>query len=82
MARRMRQTGKVEVEVIVDENGKVVSAHAIAGPSVLRDVAVDAARRARFYPDETFGTAGKNFRQDRLQLHASLQDPSPNETRK
>src|SRR4029078_6104814 len=43
IARRMRQAGKVEVEVIVDENGKVISAHAIAGPTVLRDVAVEAA---------------------------------------
>jgi TonB family protein len=48
IARRMRQAGKVEVEVIVDENGKVISARATAGPSMLRDVAVEAALRARF----------------------------------
>jgi len=48
IARRMRQAGKVEVEVIVDENGKVISARATAGPSMLREVAVEAALRARF----------------------------------
>jgi TonB family protein len=55
IARRMRQAGKVEVEVIVDENGKVISARAIAGPSVLRDVAVEAAQRARFTPTKLSG---------------------------
>jgi len=55
IARRMRQSGKVEVEVIVDENGKVISAHATAGPTVLRDVAVDAALRARFTPTKLSG---------------------------
>jgi TonB family protein len=55
IARRMRQSGKVEVEVIVDENGKVISARATAGPAVLRDVAVDAALRARFTPTKLSG---------------------------
>ena len=47
IARRMRQAGKVEVEAIVDENGKVISARDRRS-SVLRDVAVEAALRARF----------------------------------
>ncbi len=55
IARRMRQGGKVEVEVIVDENGKVISARATAGPTVLRDVAVEAALRARFTPTKLSG---------------------------
>ena len=55
IARRMRQAGKVEVEVIVDENGKVISARATTGPTVLRDVAVDAALRARFTPTKLSG---------------------------
>jgi TonB family protein len=55
IARRMRQAGKVEVEVIVDENGKVISARATAGPTVLRDVAVEAALRARFTPTKLSG---------------------------
>jgi len=55
MARRMRTSGKVEVEVVVDESGKVISARAISGPNVLRDVSVDAAMRARFTPTKLSG---------------------------
>ena len=54
-ARRMRVSGIVEVEVIVDENGKVISAQALSGPSALRDVAVQAALRARFTPTKLSG---------------------------
>jgi len=43
------------VEVVVDENGKVVSARAISGAGVLRDVAVQAALRARFSPTKLSG---------------------------
>lgn len=55
IARRMRTGGKVEVEVIVDENGKVISAHAISGPGALREVAAEAALRARFTPTRLSG---------------------------
>jgi protein TonB len=48
VARRMHTAGLVEVEVIVDETGKVISARALSGPGILRDVAVQAALRARF----------------------------------
>jgi TonB family protein len=54
-ARRMRQSGMVQVEVVVDENGKVISARALSGPSTLRDVAVEAAYRARFSPTKLSG---------------------------
>ena len=54
-ARRMRQSGLVQVEVVVDENGKVISARALSGPSILRDVAVEAAHRARFSPTKLSG---------------------------
>lgn len=54
-ARRMRQSGLVQVEVVVDENGKVISARAMSGPSTLRDVAVEAAYRARFSPTKLSG---------------------------
>ena len=54
-ARRMRQSGLVPVEVVVDENGKVISARALSGPSILRDVAVEAAYRARFSPTKLSG---------------------------
>jgi TonB family protein len=55
VARRMRASGTVEVEVIVDENGKVISARAVSGPGMLRDVAVQAAERARFSPTKLSG---------------------------
>jgi len=54
-ARRVRIMGKVEVEVVVDENGRVISARAVAGPLMLRDVAVEAALRARFSPTKLSG---------------------------
>ena len=38
------------VEVLLDENGKVISARAIDGSPMLRQAAVDAARQARFSP--------------------------------
>jgi len=55
LARRMRQAGMVEVEVVVDETGKVISARALSGPTSLRDVAVQAAYRARFSPTKLSG---------------------------
>lgn len=55
IARRMRTAGVVGVDVIVDENGKVISARALSGPTVLRDVAVEAALRARFTPTKLSG---------------------------
>jgi TonB family protein len=54
-ARRSRTGGLVEVEVVVDEDGKVISARALAGPPSLRDVAVQAAYRARFSPTKLSG---------------------------
>ncbi|MDQ6651604.1 MAG: energy transducer TonB [Acidobacteriota bacterium] len=49
-ARRLRLSGVVTVEVVVDETGKVIAAQATSGPAALRDVAVQAALRARFSP--------------------------------
>jgi TonB family protein len=54
-ARRMHTTGTVEVEVVVDENGKVISARALSGPGPLRDTSVQAALRARFSPTKLSG---------------------------
>jgi len=55
VARRMRITGMVVVEVVIDENGNVISANALSGPTILRDVAVQAALRARFSPTKLSG---------------------------
>jgi TonB family protein len=54
-ARRLRVSGSVTVEVIIDETGKVISAKAIDGPTALREVAVQAALRARFSPTKLSG---------------------------
>jgi protein TonB len=50
MARRAGATGVVEVEVVIDINGKVISARATTGPALLRQSAEMAARLARFNP--------------------------------
>lgn len=49
-AKNMRVDGVVTVEVQLDEDGKVMTAKAIAGPNMLKDAAVAAARQARFTP--------------------------------
>jgi TonB family protein len=49
-ARRVHQFGEVQVKVLVDETGKVISAEAVFGPESLRQAAVDAAKQARFAP--------------------------------
>jgi TonB family protein len=49
-ARRIKASGKVTVRVVVDENGKVISAQATDGPLPLREAAEAAARQARFEP--------------------------------
>jgi protein TonB len=54
-ARRMRTSGVVTVEVILDEAGKVVSATATSGPAILRDAAIQAALKARFSPTKLSG---------------------------
>jgi protein TonB len=50
MARRAHATGTVEVEVIIDTNGKVISAKAVRGPGLLQQTAEMAAKLARFTP--------------------------------
>ena len=54
-ARRTRVEGAVDVEVVIDENGKVLSAKVISGPSVLRESAVQAALQAKFTPTKLSG---------------------------
>jgi protein TonB len=49
-ARAVRVEGKVDVQVLIDETGKVVSAKAVSGNALLREAAVAAARNARFTP--------------------------------
>lgn len=49
-ARAVRASGAVAVQVLIDENGRVVSASATSGHPLLRNAAVSAARGARFSP--------------------------------
>src|SRR5437016_1473668 len=49
-ARETHAAGTVQVQVLVDETGKVISAKATFGPEVLRDAAEKAALRAKFKP--------------------------------
>ncbi|PYS89754.1 MAG: hypothetical protein DMF64_16775 [Acidobacteria bacterium] len=49
-AQRMHVAGAVNVEVTIDENGKVVEARAVSGHNLLRAAAVVAAKQAVFTP--------------------------------
>ena len=49
-AKRLKLSGRIVVKVLVDENGKVVSAVAQNGPAALREAAEAAARQATFTP--------------------------------
>jgi TonB family protein len=49
-AKRARASGLVEVEVVIDVNGRVISAKAVRGPALLMQAAEMAARLARFTP--------------------------------
>jgi protein TonB len=50
MAKRARLAGLVEVEVLIDITGKVISAKATKGPPLLMQAAEQAAKQARFTP--------------------------------
>jgi len=50
LARRMRLTGTVKVEVVIAPDGKVKSTRVIGGNPVLIDPAVDAVKQWRFEP--------------------------------
>lgn len=49
-ARAVRASGAVNVEVLIDVDGKVISATAVSGHPLLRSAAVEAARSAIFSP--------------------------------
>lgn len=49
-AKKVHASGQVQVRVLIDERGKVVSAEAVFGPEVFREVSVEAAKQARFTP--------------------------------
>ena len=50
IAKQMRRQGDVTVQILIDENGNVVSAKAVSGHPVLIPETLRAARQARFKP--------------------------------
>ena len=55
IARAAHAAGTVVVQVLIDENGNVVSAHAVSGHPLLQAAAVGAAKQARFSPTKLSG---------------------------
>ena len=49
-AKLLHMQGKVSIQVLIDETGKVVSARALDGPQLLKQVSEKAAFQARFSP--------------------------------
>ncbi|SRR6266536_1676327 len=58
-AKRAGVFGQVQVKVLIDETGKVISAEAVFGPESLRAAAVEAAKQARFAPVKNNGVSVK-----------------------
>jgi protein TonB len=50
MAKRMRTTGVVRVEVLIGEDGHVEEVQSLSGPNLLQQAASDAIRKWRFKP--------------------------------
>ena len=59
MARQIRIQGAVNVQILVDEQGRVISAQVVSGHPLLRASSKDAAMRARFTPTVLNGQAVK-----------------------
>lgn len=59
MARQIGIHGAVQVQILVDETGRVISAHAVSGHPFLNPSAEQAAMRARFTPTLLSGTPVK-----------------------
>jgi protein TonB len=55
IARSAHASGQVVVQVLIDENGNVVAAHATSGHPLLQASAVNAARSSKFTPTKLSG---------------------------
>jgi TonB family protein len=55
IAKQAKASGTVAVQVTIDENGSVISAHAVSGHPLLQAAAVAAARQAKFSPTLLMG---------------------------
>ncbi len=59
IARAAHASGAVNVQVTLDESGRVISAHAVSGHPLLKASAESAARQAKFSPTLLSGTPVK-----------------------
>lgn len=59
MARNMRLTGVVKVELMIDESGQVAQVQNTSGPPMLQRAATDAAKKWKFKPFTRDGQATK-----------------------
>lgn len=57
IAKAAKAGGTVVVQILLDENGNVISAHAVSGHPLLKAAAEAAAREARFTPTKLSGQA-------------------------
>src|SRR5713101_2953167 len=55
IARSAHASGQVQVEVLIDGDGNVISAHAVSGHPLLQAAAVSAARASKFSPTKLSG---------------------------
>ena len=55
IARSAHASGSVQVQVLIDENGNVISAHAVSGHPLLQAAAVAAAHASKFTPTKLSG---------------------------
>jgi protein TonB len=55
IARSAHASGAVQVQVLIDENGNVIAAHAMSGHPLLQAAAVAAARASKFTPTKLSG---------------------------
>jgi periplasmic protein TonB len=55
IARSAHAAGAVQVQVLIDENGNVIAAHAVSGHPLLQAAAVAAARASKFTPTKLSG---------------------------
>jgi periplasmic protein TonB len=59
VARNMRMTGVVKVDLVIDENGKVAEVQNTSGPPMLQRAALDAVKKWKFKPFIRDGQATK-----------------------
>ena len=77
-AKDLCASGQVLVKVLIDENGNVIEAEALSGDELLRDYAVEAAKKAKFrqisdsVPVKIGGTLVYNFIPERICVDAGV----------